>query len=237
MTPPVQLSVVIPAYNEEERLPGTLAAIHPYLSSRGGSFEVVLADDGSGDGTPAVMRAAAGEHPYIHVVTLPRNRGKGRAIAAGVALTTGERVLISDADLSTPIEELAKLETALELGAGIAIASRALPGSEIEVHQPGHRVMMGKSFNLVVRALLLPGIKDTQCGFKLFRGEDARRLFGQLRTEGFAYDVEVLWRARREGRTIVEVPVRWLHSTPTRVVAGRHALDMLKDVLKLRIGL
>lgn len=236
MTAPLDLSVVIPAYNEEARLPGTLAAIDPYLTSLGRSFEVVLSDDGSRDGTAAVMERAAAEHPYVHVVRLPANRGKGRAIAAGVAITSGQRLLISDADLSTPIDELPKLEAAMAEGAGVAIASRAVPGSRIEVSQPTHRVLMGKSFNLLVRALVLPGLSDTQCGFKLFDGEDARRYFAALRTDGFAYDVEILWRARQEGRSVHEVPVRWLHSAPTRVAAIRHSADMLKDVVRLRLG-
>ena len=236
MTDPVDLSVVIPAFNEAGRLPATLAAIHPYLAGRGGSFEVVLADDGSRDGTAAVMLRAAAEHPYVKVVKLPFNRGKGRAIADGVAVTSGKRVLITDADLSTPIEELPKLETAMEDGAGVAIASRAVPGAKIELSQPAHRVLMGKSFNLLVRTLVLPGISDTQCGFKLFRGDDARRYFAALRTDGFAYDVEILLRARREGRTVREVPVRWTHSAPTRVAAIRHSADMLKDLVKIRLG-
>jgi dolichyl-phosphate beta-glucosyltransferase len=230
------LSVIIPAYNEERRLPETLRKIEPYLAKRNHAFEVILVDDGSGDGTLRLMRDESDRHPYVKVVALPKNRGKGRALATGVAASSGRLVLISDADLSTPIEELPKLETALATGADVAIASRAKRGARIEISQPPHRVLMGKVFNLIVQSLLLPGIWDTQCGFKLFKGDLGRELFGQLKTDGFGYDVEVLYRARQGRHQIAEVPVRWQHSAPTRVAAFRSSLDMLKDVIRVRLG-
>jgi dolichyl-phosphate beta-glucosyltransferase len=145
-------------------------------------------------------------------------------------------VLFSDADLSTPIEELAKLEAALAGGADVAVASRALKRSEIEIPQPGTRVLMGKIFNLLVQGLwLVPGVWDTQCGFKLFRGAAGRELFAALKTDGFAFDVEVLHRARRRGLRIAEVPVRWSHSAPTKV-RWRHPLQMFWDLLRIRLG-
>jgi dolichyl-phosphate beta-glucosyltransferase len=232
-----ELSVVIPAFNEEGRLPETLRKLEPYLTRRSDSFEVILVDDGSGDRTLRVMHDESERHPYVKVVALPANRGKGRALASGVAVSTGRFVLISDADLSTPIEELPKLEAALADGAEVAIASRAKKGARIEISQPPHRVLMGKIFNLIVQALLLPGIWDTQCGFKLFKGDLGRHLFGQLKTDGFGYDVEVLYRARRARHPIAEVPVRWQHSAPTRVATFRSSLDMLKDVIRIRLGL
>jgi dolichyl-phosphate beta-glucosyltransferase len=170
-------------------------------------------------------------------VGLAHNQGKGRALASGMALSTGDVVLVSDADLSTPIDELPKLETMLRDGADIAIASRAKRGAEIEIAQPPHRVLMGKVFNLIVQALLLPGLWDTQCGFKLFKGRSGRELFSKLRTDGFAYDVEVLYRARCAKLVIAEVPVRWQHSAPTRVAAIRSSLQMLRDIFKIRLGL
>jgi dolichyl-phosphate beta-glucosyltransferase len=143
--------------------------------------------------------------------------------------------LISDADFSAPIEEMPKLEAAVAAGADVAIGSRAKRGAR-EVDQPLHRRLMGKSFNLLVQGLLLPGIWDTQCGFKLFRGDVARELFGRLRTDGFAYDVEILVLARRSGYRISEVPVRWINSSTSRVQTFRHSREMLSDVLQMRLG-
>jgi dolichyl-phosphate beta-glucosyltransferase len=232
-----ELSIVIPAYNEEARLPETLRKIDRYLGGRKLRYELILVDDGSRDGTLRVMQHAANGDHCVKVVSLPKNRGKGRALASGVAASSGQLVLISDADLSTPIEELSKLQAALDSSADVAIASRAKRGARIEISQPPHRVLMGKVFNLIVQALLLPGLWDTQCGFKLFKGELGRELFSNLRTDGFGYDVEVLYRARRARRTIAEVPVRWQHSAPTRVATFRSSFDMLKDVFRIRLGL
>jgi dolichyl-phosphate beta-glucosyltransferase len=233
---PPQLSVVIPAYNEQSRLPATLDRVQEFLSAIGTSYEIVLVDDGSRDGTLDVMKAAAAGRSNVLVVALAENRGKGRAVAVGVAATSGGLVLFSDADLSTPIEELKSLESALDGGADVAIASRGLRGSEIVIAQPGLRVLMGKVFNLLVQGLLLvPGVWDTQCGFKLFRGDLGRRLFAELETDGFAFDVEVLHRARRQGLRVAEVPVRWSHSAPTKVRWG-HPLQMFWDLLRIRFG-
>ena len=230
------LSVVIPAYNEENRLPATLHRVREYLEDEKRSYELVLVDDGSGDGTLAAMNAAAERHSNIRVVALGENRGKGRAVAAGVAASRGALLLFSDADLSTPIEELAKLEAAVAAGADVAIASRALKGSEIVIPQPGTRVLMGKVFNLLVQGMLLvPGVWDTQCGFKLFRGPSGRELFAALETDGFAFDVEVLHRARRRGLRIAEVPVSWSHSAPTKV-RWQHPLQMFRDLVRIRFG-
>lgn len=227
--------MVIPAYNEEQRLPATLCQLETYLERRGGTFELILSNDGSHDGTLAVMEEEARRHPYVRVVHLPQNRGKGRALAAGVSVSTGRLVLITDADLSAPIDELPDLEAALASGAGVAIASRAKKGAK-EVSQPLPRMVMGKTFNLAVQAMLLPGLWDTQCGFKLFPGYLARELFGELKTDGFAFDVEILYRAKRRGKRIKEVPVHWVHSAPTRVAPIRHSAQMLKDIFRIRLG-
>jgi len=228
------LSIVIPCYNEQDRLPATVDAIKAYMAAQKTDYELILADDGSADGTPAVIEAAMDGAANVRMVRLPHNRGKGRALAEGVAVSTGDRVLLTDADLSTPIDELPKLEARLDAGAGVAIASRALKGSQIVIHQPIYRVLMGKTFNLIVQALLLPGLWDTQCGFKLFRGDLARSVFAELRTDGFGYDPEVLFRAKRRGEKIAEVPVVWRHSAPTKVAALRHSLDMFRDVVRTR---
>jgi dolichyl-phosphate beta-glucosyltransferase len=232
--PGPRLSVVIPCYNEEQRLPRTIEQIERYLAARGETYEIVLVDDGSADGTRGVMDAAAARNPSVRLESLPHNRGKGRALAQGVAAARGAEILVTDADLSTPIEELDKLQAALAAGAGVAIASRAIRGSRIEVSQPFYRVLMGKAFNLIVQAVLLPGIWDTQCGFKLFRADVAKEAFARLTTDGFGYDPEVLFRAKRSGVRIAEVPVTWRNSAPTKVSPISSSLDMFKHVVRVR---
>jgi dolichyl-phosphate beta-glucosyltransferase len=227
---------VIPCYNEEARLPRTLEQIERYLDARGADYEAILVDDGSTDGTLKVMEGAAAHNSRLRVKVLPHNRGKGRALAEGVAAARGSEILVTDADLSTPIDELEKLQAELDRGAGVAIASRAVRGSRVEISQPFYRVLMGKAFNLIVQSLLLPGIWDTQCGFKLFRGEVARDAFAGLSTDGFGYDPEVLYRAKRRGVRIAEVPVVWRNSAPTKVSPFRSSLDMFKHVVRVRFG-
>lgn len=231
-----RLSVVIPCYNEEARLPRTLEQVERYLDDHGADYEVILVDDGSTDGTRQLMEAAAAGNVRVRIHVLPHNRGKGRALAEGVATARGSEILVTDADLSTPIDELEKLQAELDRGAGVAIASRAIRGSRVEISQPFYRVLMGKAFNLIVQTLLLPGIWDTQCGFKLFRADVAREAFAGLSTDGFGYDPEVLYRAKRKGVRIAEVPVVWRNSAPTKVSPIRSSLDMFKHVVKVRFG-
>jgi dolichyl-phosphate beta-glucosyltransferase len=228
------LSIVIPCYNEQDRLPASVDSIKSYMASRGLDYELILSDDGSTDATQDVIAAAMKDAPQVRTVRMPHNRGKGRALAEGVAVSKGDRVLLTDADLSTPIEELPKLEARLDAGAGVAIASRAVKGSQVVISQPIYRVLMGKVFNLIVQMMLLPGLWDTQCGFKLLRGDLARSIFVELKTDGFGYDPEVLFLAKRRGERIAEVPVVWRHSAPTKVVAIRHSLGMFRDVIRTR---
>jgi dolichyl-phosphate beta-glucosyltransferase len=229
-----KLTVVVPCYNEQQRLPRTIERIEAYLGSRGDSYELILVDDGSSDGTRRVMDAAAARNPAVSIVAMPRNRGKGRALAEGVRASRGDTVLVTDADLSTPIEELGKLESALAAGAGVAIGSRSIKGSRVELSQPIYRVLMGKAFNVLVQIVLLPGIWDTQCGFKLFRGDIAREVFEGLTTDGFGYDPEVLFLAKKKGVKIAEVPVVWRNSAPTKVSAVRSSIDMFRHLLRIR---
>jgi dolichyl-phosphate beta-glucosyltransferase len=229
----VELSVVVPCFNEESRLPVTLRVVERYLVPSGRTFELILVDDGSTDCTRQMLRRAAAELPYVRRVGVTPNRGKGRAVAEGIRCSSGDLVLLSDVDFSAPIEELPRLEEAILLGADVAIGSRAKRGAR-EVLQPLHRRLMGKSFNLIVQSLLLPGIWDTQCGFKLLRGPVARELAAALRIEGFAYDVELLYLAKLAGYSITEVPVRWVNSDTSRVSALRDSRRMLRDVLRLR---
>ena len=229
------LSIVVPCYNEEQRLPRTIEQIQRYLDAGKIAHELILVDDGSADGTRIIMDAAAERYPAVRVEGLPHNRGKGRALAVGVQAATGDEVLITDADLSTPIEELEKLQAALGGGAGVAIGSRALRASRVEISQPIYRLAMGKVFNLIVQAVLLPGIWDTQCGFKLFRADVAHSVFSRLETDGFGFDPEVLYHARKQGVKIAEVPVVWRNSAPTTVSPVRSSLDMLRHVVRLRL--
>ena len=229
-----ELSIVIPCYNEEQRLPRTIEQIERYMAGNGLSHELILVDDGSTDGTRKIMDAVAEHNAAVRVEALPQNRGKGRALADGVAAARGAEILVTDADLSTPIDELDKLRAELRKGAGVAIASRALRGSRVEVSQPVYRVLMGKAFNLLVQAVLLPGIWDTQCGFKLFRADVAHDAFAKLTTDGFGYDPEVLYLAKKRGVRIAEVPVVWRNSAPTKVSPIKSSLDMFRHVLRIR---
>lgn len=226
---PPSLSVVIPAYNEEARLGPTVERVLAYLAARGGDTELVVVDDGSKDGTAALARAGG-----ARVIVQPANRGKGAAVRTGMLAATGSRVLFSDADLATPIEELAKLEARLDAGDDVAIGSRALRDSDIRVRQHWMRESMGRGFNLIVRALLLGGIRDTQCGFKLFTREAAQDLFGRATIDGFAFDVEILWLARGRFR-VVEVPVVWRHVEESKVSPGTDAARMFADIVRLRL--
>jgi dolichyl-phosphate beta-glucosyltransferase len=234
MPRPVVLSIVIPAFNEEARLPATLRRIGGYLTGRVQLLpaEVIVVDDGSRDGTAAVA-AEAGMPSGVErrVVTLSCNCGKGAAVRAGLAASRGERILITDADLATPIEEL---ETLLPVQAGIVAGSRGVRRELIARKQPLPRELLGRLFNLLLRALSVTQLKDTQCGFKLIDGDLARVLAMQLRLDGFAFDVEMLARAERMGQRVVEVPVRWFHQDASRVHALRHGLQMLRDTLRIR---
>jgi dolichyl-phosphate beta-glucosyltransferase len=233
---PPELSVVVPAYNESRRLPETLAVIKPYLNSLGASWELILVNDGSSDSTMELIRAEEGLDPgHLRGIDLQPNGGKGRAVAAGVAASQGAFVLISDADFSTPIDELTKLQAAIEGGSDVAIGSRAKRGSQVEISQPAHRVLMGKIFNLIVQLAVLPGFWDTQCGFKLWKGPVAREVFAEMKLDGnVAFDVEVLYRARRHGYRIAEIPVRWYDSIPSRISPLRHSAEALVDIARIR---
>ena len=229
---PVDLSVVVPAYNEEGRLePGLRRAVE-YLRGRGRPFELLVIDDGSRDATSAIAAAFAAEG--VRVIRHERNRGKGAAVRTGVVASRGARVLISDADFSTPIEEVEKLEARLGDGTPLVIGSRGMDSSQVRQHQPFYREMMGRTFNLIIRLIGVRGIRDTQCGFKLVAGDAGRSLFSSLTLDGFAWDVEMIWLARRRGYGIAEVGVVWVNSPDSRVDPIRSSLAMLRDVVLMR---
>ena len=228
------LSVVIPAFNESRRLPPTLRTVERYLRASNRRSELIIVDDGSSDDTAAVVDRMIAEGLKLHLFRHDANRGKGAAVRTGMLAATGDLVLFTDADLSTPIADVERLIAALDAGADVAIGSRALDRSLIEVHQPWIRDRMGRVFNLFVQAILLPGLKDTQCGFKAFRREAARDLFNATEADGFEFDTEVLYRARRRGLKIREIPVHWRNNPDTRVNAVSDSARMLLGLFRIR---
>jgi len=225
-----ELSVVIPAYDEAERLPRTLAQVAACLARWGHPYEIVVVDDGSRDGTAERGREAGA---LVTVLRNDTNRGKGHAVRRGVLASRGSRILMTDADLSTPIDELPRLAARMDAGYDVVIASRALPGSNIEVRQPWYRENMGRLFNLAVRLLVVGGLRDTQCGFKLFAREPARAIFSACRLDGFCFDVEALFIARRRGYRVAEVPVTWRNDAASRVGNWKGFLAFL-DLARIR---
>ncbi|HET9847570.1 MAG TPA: dolichyl-phosphate beta-glucosyltransferase [Candidatus Dormibacteraeota bacterium] len=228
-----EISIVIPAFNEAPRLPATLDRIQRYLAQLPTTAEVIVADDGSRDATAEVVRQRAAQWPQLRLVSAEYNAGKGAAVRLGMAAATGRYRVFSDADLSVPIDDLDALLEALHAGAGVAIASRALRDSRVELHQPWYRETMGKIFNKLVRTFVLGGVKDTQCGFKAFTAEVADRVFPPLQTTGFGFDVEVLYRAKQAGYRIAEIPTRWINSPQSRVHPVRDSLAMFLELLAI----
>lgn len=233
---PLDVSIVIPAYNEIQRLPGTLAAVYSYLAQRRYRAEVIVVDDGSRDGTAEFVRAVACRYPRLRLVENGQNRGKGYSVKHGVLESQGRWILFSDADLSTPIEEADRLLEMLEQGWDVVLGSRVLDPRLLERPQPWLRRLVGKAFHQVVRAALGLPFRDTQCGFKAFRREAAGAVFSRQRIEGFGFDVEILWLAQQRGLRCLELPVRWLNDTRTRVSLLRHGPRMLWEVLEIRWG-
>lgn len=205
----MEISLIIPAFNEAQRIEPTLRRFHRFLAARPARFEIIVVDDGSTDGTVALVSALAGELPGLRVLCSPANRGKGHAVRLGMLAATGQVRLFSDADGSTPITELGPLLRALAAGADIAIGSRYLAGSRVTRPQPWFRRFWSRLVNRVVQRVLLPGVADTHCGFKAFTAAAAAPIFAACTVDGWSFDLEVLARARAHGFRIREVPVRW----------------------------
>lgn len=230
------VSVVVPAYNEAERIGATLDRLFEWCAEHKREAEIIVVDDGSADATQERVAAAQPRFPRLRLIRLPENRGKGAAVRAGVLAAQGERILVCDADLSTPIEEESRLASALDRGFDIAIGSRGLPESDIRIHQPRYRELMGRTFNRIVRIATGLSFRDTQCGFKLFTRDAARAVFDPATVQRFAFDVEVLLIARERGLEVCEVPVKWSHAEQSRVSAVSDSARMLRDVLQLRLA-
>jgi glycosyltransferase involved in cell wall biosynthesis len=229
------LSIVIPAYNEEARLPATLDRIVQYIRSKQWSFvEVVVVDDGSRDGTADLVKRYQARASEVRLLSNPGNRGKGYAVRNGMIKATGEWRLITDSDLSAPIEELDKLwASAVERNAKIAIGSRALNPSLITVHQPLTRELSGRAFNLIMRLATGLPFHDTQCGFKLFHSSAAKVIFPLQKLDGFGFDVEDLFIARLKNIPAIEVPVRWANVEGTRV-SMMSGVKAFSDLITIR---
>ncbi|HKY31534.1 MAG TPA: dolichyl-phosphate beta-glucosyltransferase [Candidatus Polarisedimenticolia bacterium] len=233
--PAPRLSVVIPAYNEQGRLGPSLASVLAYARRAPFDVEIVVVDDGSSDQTARVARAALASWHSSQVLANDRNHGKGYSVRRGALAARGELLLLSDADLSTPIEETDRLLGRLgEQGGGIVIGSRAVRGARVEVHQNPVREAMGKVFNRVVRLLTGLPFHDTQCGFKLMARADVVPLFEAARIDGFGYDVELLYVAARKGIPIREEPVIWRNAPGSKVGILTDPARMLRDVWRVR---
>jgi dolichyl-phosphate beta-glucosyltransferase len=233
------LSIVVPVWNEERRLPICLRRLEEEADAAAAAAgvqltSVVVVDDGSTDRTPAILQGFEGLPGRFRYQRFDRaNRGKGAAVRAGMLALESELALMSDVDLSTPLDELAKLVAALTDGADVAIGSRGLSESNVLVHQPWYRELAGKTFNVLIRTVTGLPWRDTQCGFKLFRLATARRLFELQRVDGFAFDVEILVLARRLGLQVTEVPVRWVNDPDTHVGLFSSSSQMAFDTFRI----
>lgn len=243
MSNPPFLSIVIPAYNEERRLPATIQQVIRYLDGQPWTWEVLIVDDGSTDQTVAQAEALVADQPHARVICNP-HRGKGYTVRTGMLQARGEYVLFSDADLAVPIEEWPKLAAPLQQGCDIVIASREGVGAQ-RIDEPLKRHLMGRVFNLIVRVLAVGRFQDTQCGFKVFTHAAAQDLFGRMRLYDdhtaaprgaavTAFDVEILFLALRRGYRVHEVPVTWRYGEETKVDTMRDSWRNLRDVLKVR---
>lgn len=231
---PIYISIVVPAFNEERRLPPTLIDMIDFFDSRGASYEIIVVNDGSWDATSSVVKKFERVRNMVRIIDLPQNYGKGYAVKFGVLNSRGSRVLIADADGATPISEIERLERALDEHADIAIGSRAIASEETKVSTSIHRRLFGRVFNFAANFLLVPGIKDTQCGFKLFTHDVAHFLFQRQHAHGFSFDIEILHIARKTGLKIAEVPINWTNIPGSKVNLVLDPIRMLADIFRFK---
>jgi len=231
----LELSIIIPAFNEERRLAKSLELIRTYIASRHVRAEVLVVDDGSTDNTAKVTQHSQARFPELRLISNGRNRGKGFSVRHGMLEAKGEIALFTDADLSAPIEEADKLLGALRDGGfDGAIGSRAINRALIDVHQSAGREFAGQVYNAIVRHIAGLQFQDTQCGFKAFRLGKMRAIFEQQRTNGFGFDPEILFLAQQRGLRIAEIPIHWAHDPATKVNVFLDSLRMLRDLLAIR---
>lgn len=226
--------MIVPAFNEQDRIKSTLTRLNEYLSAQEYSWSVVVVSDGSTDATPQIVSEFATAHPGFKLKHYARNRGKGHAVKFGMLHTDARFLLLSDADLASPIEEVEKLWPHVRQGTAIAIGSRPLRESQLVVRQPLYRELLGRAFNKAVQTLAIKGIQDTQCGFKLFESKAAKDIFSRCKIDGFGYDFEALFIARDLGYSIAEVPIQWAHQDGSKVKVLRDGTRMILDLIRLR---
>jgi glycosyltransferase involved in cell wall biosynthesis len=229
-----RFSIVIPAYNEERRLPATLEAVIAFLRDHNWDAEVVVVNDGSRDRTADVIREFAARAPQIRMIENPGNRGKGYAVRSGMLRALGDIVLFTDADLSSPIAEAQALADAIAAGADVAIGSRWLDKSRQTLRQPIYRRFFGRCFNLVTRAVMNLPFADTQCGFKAFTRTAAQTCFQLQTIEGWGFDPEILFIALKRGYKVKEIPVNWAHDERTKMSYFRDGMHMLRELAQIR---
>ena len=229
---PVFLSIVIPAFNEEALISGTLGQVAEFLRTREYTWEVVVADDGSTDATARLVENFAQGNPQVRLLSL-NHRGKGWAVREGMLEAKGQYRFLCDADLSMPIEQVERFLPPQSQGLDLAIGSREVSGAR-RIGEPAYRHMMGRFYNALARIVAVPGLRDTQCGFKCFRGEIVPRLFDRQTMEGFAFDVELLFLARREKLSVREIGIDWYFRQGSKVRPLRDAFIMTRDLLIIR---
>lgn len=230
------ISIVIPSYNEENRILSSLNNIQRYMDKHFPDYEIIVVDDGSTDNTIGVVTESMKKNPKLRLIRNKVNKGKGYSVKNGFLNSKGHYLLFSDADLSTPIGEIEKLMDFIDNHYDVAIGSRGLKESDIKIHQPIHRETMGKIFNLFVRALTIKEFKDTQCGFKLFKRKAALAICKRQQIERFSFDVEMLYIAKKLGYKIKEVPIQWFNSPNSRVNPIKDSMKMFIDLLKIRFN-
>ena len=238
VVPFIDLSIIIPAYNEEHRLPPTLDRVYAFLQTQQLRWEIVVVDDGSRDRTCAVVEDAMLRIPHLRLVKQIPNRGKGAAVRRGMLASRGQLRVMCDADCSMPPEQLPRLlAPIIACDSEIAIGSRYVEGAKSDIKQPRYRVLWSRLCNKVIQRSLVPGVRDTQCGFKAFTAEAARDLFGRGRIDGWAFDLEILALARRRGFAIAEIGVEWSDDGRSRVNPLKDMWKVIREALTIRRNL
>ena len=224
------LSIIIPAHNEQNRLPDTLEQVIRFLEGQSFTSEVIVVENGSDDETFRIAQIFEKQHKNVHVIQ--SERGKGAAVRRGMLEAHGEYCFMCDADLSMPVEEIIKFIPPALDDFDIAIASREAKGA-VRYNEPRYRHLGGRGINLLIQLLILPGLNDTQCGFKCFRADVANDIFKRQTLHGWSFDIELLYIARKHGYRVKEIPIHWYHHPETKVSALRDAIRMIRDIFQI----